>query len=370
MNKMTIPILILIGILLLSLIIPGNLSVAKEMNPVDGNTHTIGTTTSPPTLDGIVKVGSSWHSSQYVGNAYVHNTGNSVAEVYAVVEVDSEDNFLYLWLGVDMKSPYTLEDNDGQWVRIDWDQDGTLDYEDHTGWADTNGADSADGCEWMIPWGQVRVNPGDEPYQMEPQDVGNSFDILIHVEAHKDGKSYSALFPDGPGYQGKFQATTFTVELSPPPPTPGDTFGVRSMGFWKHQMRTATGEPGHQHIATDDLLSYIQDIADSSDVPELQALDDDSYLLINALAILEPEDSSIMYDKAVQQLLAVWLNYEHNGDLEVLDTDDDGILDLKLSDAIAEIEDILTDPDATKDDLTYAKNLADAINNSGINVTD
>jgi hypothetical protein len=151
--------------------------------------------------------------------------------------------------------------------------------------------------------------------------------------------------------------------MGPPDEEEPDVWGVRSKGFWKHQFRTATGEPGRQHVNTSDLEQYIDDIAANSTVCELQDIE----TLLDALEFLALENSGDMYNKAVQQLLAVWLNYYHNGDLDVLDTDDDNILDLNLSAAITEIEDILTNPASTKDDLEYAKDLADKINNSKIN---
>jgi hypothetical protein len=71
-----------------------------------------------------------------------------------------------------------------------------------------------------------------------------------------------------------------------------------------------------------------------------------------------------MYDKALQQLLATWLNLASDGD-QMVDTDGDDTTDMMLSDAIEYVEDILNDTESTKDDFEEAKDICDFINNSG-----
>ena len=68
--------------------------------------------------------------------------------------------------------------------------------------------------------------------------------------------------------------------------------------------------------------------------------------------------------KALTQTLAAWLNFAKGAvDLdELIDTDKDGIADTAFSDLIAEVEGILLNPAATKDDLNRAKKLAEAVN--------
>jgi hypothetical protein len=82
------------------------------------------------------------------------------------------------------------------------------------------------------------------------------------------------------------------------------------------------------------------------------------------LVILELRGKHTMRDKAIQQTLATWLNFVSDGDQEV-DTDCDEIPDMLLSEALAFIESILTDPGATHEELELAKDMADCINNSG-----
>jgi hypothetical protein len=359
MRKLILTTIVIIGLLLIASIIPANLGSSKTMDPVDGKKRYVGTTTSPPILDGIVNVGSTWQSSQWVGGARVAMNNTDVADVYMVVEVDIEDVFQYLWIGVKPISPYTFKPTEGQWLRIDWDRDGKLDYEDHTGWGVTDGADTTGGAEWMIPWGKNRVNPGQTPFIMDPTLVGSCFDILIHLELWKDGSSISVTFPPRPNPKpGEFLSTTFCVQFSPPPDD-GDDWGIRSMGFWKHQLRTALGSPGHQHVPTDNLTTYLDQIDQNSEVPELQGL-----TLRDALMLLEIEGlNSDMYSKVVQQLLALWFNYLSDGD-QMVDKDNDGTNDTLLSTLIDDIEDILLDPNSSKQDLEKAKNWADTVNNS------
>lgn len=163
----------------------------KKMDPVDGYIHYINGTFSSQNLDGMVDANDSWSNEDKVGNVHVAKDPEPLAKVYMIVEGDRNGTYEFLWIGVDMISPNYLKPTHGQWVRIDWDQDGILDYEDHTGWNSSDGKDTANGTEWKIPWGKARVNPSKTPYQMNQTIVNNSFDILIHIqvfgyEASKD----------------------------------------------------------------------------------------------------------------------------------------------------------------------------------------
>ena len=357
MKKYIISGMVMVVVLLIASLIPNALGGNNDkMDPTDGYEHTIGICFNPPTLDGVVNVGSSWLSSQYVGGAYIATDPNPAADVYMTIEMDG-DNIEYLWIGVKTISPYTLKPTQGQWLEIDWDQDGKLDYVDHTGWTVTDGLDSNNAAEWMIPWGKIRVLPNDEPEYMDStKDISNSIDIFIHVETYKFGVYNTATFPGRPD-AGKFLSTSINIDLTPPDDE--DDFGIRSMGFWKHQLRTALGEPGHQHVATDDLFDYLDYMDENTELTELQGLK-----LRDALMLLEDLDHSDMYHKAVQQLLATWLNYASDGD-QMVDTDGDDATDMMLSAAIEKVEDILNDPNATKADIEEAKDICECINTSG-----
>ena len=72
-----------------------------------------------------------------------------------------------------------------------------------------------------------------------------------------------------------------------------------------------------------------------------------------------------MRERATQQLLASWLNFA-NGAVTLdmmVDTDRDGIADTIFMDAMAEVESILGDDDATKEEFEQAKDICDSINN-------
>jgi hypothetical protein len=361
MKKLIIPVLLVILVLLLGSMIPNAFGVTKKMDPTDGETHKIGITDTPPILDGYINVGSSWDSSQLVGGAFVAMNTSSVADVYMTVEVDENDNFEYLWIGVKPIASTYFKTGNGLWVRIDWDQDGKLDYEDHTGWGVTDGADSSSGAEWMIPWGKVRINPGSKPVIMNSSLIGYSFDILIHIESWWDElNSDSATFPDRSiPRPGQFNSTTIFVDMTMGPSDDGSEWGIRSKGFWKHQFRCAIGGPGNQHVPTDNLTNYLNNISSNTNLSELKNLK-----LRDALMILESNNMNDMYKKAVQQLLATWLNYVSDGD-QMVDTDGDNSTDMNLSTAIEYVEDILNDPNSTKKDIEEAKNICEFINVSG-----
>jgi hypothetical protein len=362
-KKIMIAVLIAILLLIIASIIPSTsvFAAPKAMDPPDGYVHYINTTTTPPVLDGIVNVGTTWQSTDYVGDALIRNQPVAVANVYATVEVDSSGNYIFLWIGVGMTSPNWLVPGVGQWLRIDWDQDGIMDYEDHTGWTDTDGIDTASGAEWMIPWGKERVNPGDTPTTMDPTLIGDELDILIHIQVYYPGGTDTAVFP-GVRPRGRFDSTTLKIWGQQPGPGPGPGgWGLRTIGFWKHQLRTALGANGHQHVPTANLTAYLGSIDSQTTVPELEGLS-----LRDALMVLELRGKHTMYDKAVQQLLAAWLNLESDGD-QMVDSTGDGNVDRLLSNAITYAESIITDPDSTHDQLEQVKDMLDTINNSGSN---
>jgi hypothetical protein len=80
-----------------------------------------------------------------------------------------------------------------------------------------------------------------------------------------------------------------------------------------------------------------------------------------ALQILELRGKQAMYNRAVQQLFAVWLNYVSGN--EMWDSDGDGNPDEYLIDVITWAEGLLLDGDPSNDE--EVKNLCDELNNSG-----
>ncbi|MFC1919068.1 NosD domain-containing protein [Chloroflexota bacterium] len=137
----------------------------------------------------------------------------------------------------------------------------------------------------------------------------------------------------------------------------GEDGCMRTIGFWKHQF----GGKGSQHIDDGTLEIYL-DIVDNKskvfneEVP-LGTLED-------AESLLWLKKAS-MRERAVQQLLASWLNFA-NGAVnmgDMVDTDYDGITDTMFEDAIWTAEEILRNPDASDNQLELAKDICDSINN-------
>jgi hypothetical protein len=117
----------------------------------------------------------------------------------------------------------------------------------------------------------------------------------------------------------------------------------------------------HQHVPTNDLVYYLDQISFQSEIYELQEMDSSMY---DALALLELRGKHPMYDRAVQQLLATWLNYVSGN--EQWDSDGDGDIDADdeyLIDVIEWAENMLNDGDPTNDE--DVKDYLDTLNNSG-----
>ena len=351
--------------------------IGGKMYKGDDVKHAVYQTDTPPVVDGIVQVGLTWPSQSFIGHTYIAKKGGGTVttDVYLLFDnlagytrvdkppagYDKEDEQgYYFYIGVKAVGGYTI-DNDGSWVVIDWDQDEKIDFDDHNGNSAGPGANqgystqfarTANGVEWAIP------------YIDDYNGICRSpFNITVHIEiVLPGGGTETTTFPDRP--PGKFLSTEICVGdlISPEPPEEPGEWGLRTIGFWKHQFNTALGlKKGHQHVPTANLINYLSQISSESDVTELQDMDTD---MVAALAILELRGPHSMYDKAVQQLLATWLNFVSDGD-QMVDTDGDNVADMLLSDAIAFIEDIITDPTSTHQELEMAKDMADTINNSG-----
>ncbi len=170
---------------------------------------------------------------------------------------------------------------------------------------------------------------------------------------------------------------------------------TKSQGFWKHELDTK----GKQKIDDATLRLYLSIVRFASglfgpgDPLTLDTLD-------QARAILDPQQApnngggnrppgrgntgrggsnrggnpargqtggfnpSSSRSRATAQALAAWLNFAKGGVLwdEMVDTNRDGRPDMRFRDLIAQVETILRNPNATKEDLDRAKNLAEAVN--------
>jgi hypothetical protein len=342
-------------------------NVGGDMYDADGNKIPVYQTDEPPVIDGVVEVGFTWPVEAFVGHTYIANKGGGIptTEVYMMFDnlagytnpdgFDPEDEQgYYFYIGIKAINGYTIH-IDGNWLVIDWNQDGIIDFADHNGNSANRGYSTlyartcGQGVEWRIPYLDDFNGLCQSP-----------FSIMIHIQIVLPcgGGSDTTTFPDRP--PGHFLSTEICVwELISPEPPAHCHCGLRTIGFWKHQFNTALGlKNGHNHVPYETLLSYVNTISDQSDVYEL---DGD---LLEALAILELKGKHTMYDKAVQQFLATWLNFVSDGDQEV-DVDCDGIPDMLLSEAIEYIEYLLTKENPTFEELELAKNMADCINNFG-----
>jgi hypothetical protein len=349
-----------------------------DMPPIDGVKRPVMQYSPPPIIDGVVQVDVSWPAASFMGYMQVRDPPDNidVAKVYMLFDeitgytkVDNspagygpeDEQGYFLYIGIKTLPGFRIPPGDdaGAWIRIDWDQDGYVDLKDNNGNSANHGystefARTCGGVEWKIP------------YIDEFNGVCKSpLDIIVHV---------NVIFPDDPcgsdaqtstfpgdRPDGPFQSTTLCVgdKISPEPPEPGD-WGIRTIGFWKHQFNTAAGfKKGHQHVDTDSLKSYVAYISAYSDIPELQNLDPEDFA--SALQILELRGKQPMYRRGVQQLFAVWLNYVSGN--EEWDSDGDGTPDEDLIDVIAWAEDLLLDGDPSND--KEVKNYCDKLNNSG-----
>jgi hypothetical protein len=369
-----------IAILAVAVLFLGVLSVMShpiggDMMDPDGVKHPVYQTNTPPVVDGIVQVGLTWPSEAFIGHTYIANkpAGIPTTDVYLLFDnlagytrVDNsptgygpeDEQGYYFYIGVKAIDGYTI-DVEGSWVVIDWDQDDLIDFDDHNGNSakgkpprySTQYARTANGVEWAIPYIDDFVGVCQSPFY-----------ITVHIEIvlPGGGSTDTTTFPERP--PGHFLSTEICVGdlISPEPPEDPGEWGLRTIGFWKHQFNTALGlKKGHQHVPTESLVYFLEEISTNTGINDLKDLD-----LFGALAILELRGPHTMYEKAVQQLLATWLNFVSDGD-QLVDTNGDTVPDTLLSEAISIVEDILNDPNSTHQDLEYAKDLCDTINNSG-----
>ncbi len=375
MSKTKYLALLAVVVLGLSIFSGIGINIGGKMHPPDGELHQVHQTTVPPIINGIVEVPTTWPANSFIGYMWITGKPAStpVAEVYMLFGwLEDPDNLytepisydavdwtgFYLYIGIKALDGYTIE-ADGNEVLIDWNQDGTVDFADHNGQSTNQGngeyptiyGHTDSGTEWAVPYFDEFNGICQSP-----------FDIYLHVDVSGEGyNAETSTFPNRPPGH-KLSTTICPWELiSPEPPEPNG-WGLRTIGFWKHQFRTALGvNKGHQHVDTATLHAYITHISAYSEVTELQDMGSDMWA---ALAILESKGPSSMYEKAVQQLLATWLNFVSDGD-QMVDTTGDGNTDMMLSNAIAYVEDILTDPNSTHEDYEEAKDICDTINNSG-----
>jgi hypothetical protein len=374
MKKVKYLALLAVVALSLSVFTTTGLNVGGNMPDWDGNKHPVYQTNYPPVIDGIVEVGVTWPAESFIDHTYIAG-GNDVGDIPTTdvyILFDNLDGYAspptgygpedeqgyYLYIGIKALDGYQIH-TDGHWLVIDWDQDGVIDFADNNGNSAGSGANQGystqyartdEGVEWAIPY----LDDFSDGICMSP------FYILVHIEIYIPCTTYETTTFPGRGGSGPFESTELCPweEIEPEPPEPGD-WGLRTIGFWKHQLRCALGiSNGHQHVPTDQLTDYISYISATSQIPELQDMGGD---MTAALALLELHGKHPMYDRAVQQLLGTWLNYVSGN--EMWDSDGDDVDDTDILDTILWAEDILLNGDPA--DHEIVKDTLDALNNSG-----
>jgi hypothetical protein len=381
MSKAKYLALLAVAVLFVSVMSFSSAVPPPNMPPPDGNKWSPPQYPIPPIIDGVVQVGVTWPPEAFIDYMYVTGkpASTKVAEVYMMFDdltgytrVDNppagydanDEQGYYFYIGIKPLPGYSIvppPGDPGAWIRIDWDQDGYFDFRDNNGnsanvgppWAgySTQFAYTAQGIEWAVPY-------IDDFYGV----CQSPFDIFVHCDiVMPDGQVETATFPDRP--PGPFQSTTICPGdlIEPEPPEPGE-WGIRTIGFWKHQLRCALGIcRGHQHVPTENLLGYLHYISTHSTKQVLIDMDSD---MIAALAILELRGKHEMYDRGIQQLLGTWLNYVSGN--EQWDSDGSGTIDPGdeyLIDVINWAEDLLNDDDPTNDEMV--KDYLDMLNNFG-----
>ena len=136
----------------------------------------------------------------------------------------------------------------------------------------------------------------------------------------------------------------------------GNDLCLQSQGFWKHQL----SNKGKKQIDEARMVAYL-DIVNfaSSNFSEIVDVSN----MGSASDIMNPKGSD-MRGKAQAQLLTAWFNFASGsiGWTENVDTDGDGIVDKQFYEAIFQVEDILSSPNSTHEDLVTAKDIAESIN--------
>ena len=148
-----------------------------------------------------------------------------------------------------------------------------------------------------------------------------------------------------------------------------------SQGFWNQQFDPEKIGKGASKFTEDELLSLLLIVNFGSGILNPVTLE-------NANNIFDPPklnngenatdsgsgsnstDLSGFEEKALAQTLAAWLNFAKGsiGWGELIDFDGDSVGDMTFGELIFEVETLLTNPDATKDELERAKDLAEAVN--------
>jgi len=134
-----------------------------------------------------------------------------------------------------------------------------------------------------------------------------------------------------------------------------------TIGYWKHVFYVwKTGKGTFKEYIEAILEDYLERINATSTV-----FSENYTLTMNSAYDLLWNHDSSMRTRALKQCLASWLNWADGATTmtQMVDTNYDGIPDMTFGDAMEIVEDILRDSNSSWEDLEYAKNICDSINN-------
>lgn len=136
----------------------------------------------------------------------------------------------------------------------------------------------------------------------------------------------------------------------------GNASGTRTIGFWRHQY-SGNGQPHYSEAERSAFLAIVNHVSGVFSESQNATTFDEAF------ETLQTRGPS-MREKAEAQALAAWLDLAAGGVgwEEMIDVDGDGEADRSFADIMTEVESILSDADATDQELERAKDLAEAIN--------
>jgi len=190
-------------LLAFALLLPMSLSIwgtggAVKIYENDGNVHSvIFRDYSIENIDG--QIDSDWPSFTLVDHLWSTGEADPVGDVYIVHDEEM------IFIGASATYPGSGMADDGHWIKIDWNSDGIIDYDDNMGNNEGSIFALSDGAfEYAIP-----LDHG----MME----GDKLDILLHAEMvglPSDPECETTTFPYRP--PGKFLFTTLELAIEVP----------------------------------------------------------------------------------------------------------------------------------------------------------
>ncbi|UCF06044.1 MAG: T9SS type A sorting domain-containing protein, partial [bacterium] len=131
---------------------------------------------------------------------------------------------------------------------------------------------------------------------------------------------------------------------------------ARSWGYWKHQCQGN----GYTEVTPEELAEY------KTEILALSSVFDECHTTYGCQLLLADPPNDDMRRKAAQQLYTLWLNIiSRKISLNCEIYYPDLTMAMTVGEAVDDIEAVLCDPSASKDELERVKDLGDMLNNSG-----